>query len=422
MHICLFEDIGTEHLRPLTDLRPAYDLRTGIHTNLERAATIFPDAGILVHTRAMLKDVALERYDAPVNHIPGALNVLFLNGRLLLEAGDFLDELRNIIDKREARVLMKGDTVVAAYVPESRIDISSGDYFTEETFAGLPRLDVDNARLLDRLWHLLDHMHDMIKGDYARMVRGYNILERPGAHVHESVILNNPEQIYIAPGARVMAGAVISATEGPVYLDENSIVMENAVLRGPLYLGPYSQAKIHSQVDGGSYGRWVKLGGEVENSLIHSYSNKAHLGFLGDAYLGCWCNMGAGTNNSNLKNDYRLTDLYNVFLEEFEPTGRQFTGLFMGDHAKCGIMTRFNTASVMGTYCNILGEGFQPRFVPAFSWGGATEFQDYRVDKAVKVARAVMKRRSMTLTDAEEDLLRREYDRISSLRTEIIAI
>ena len=141
-----------------------------------------------------------------------------------------------------------------------------------------------------------------------------------------------------------------------------------------------------------------------------------------NVYLGSWCNLGAGTNNSNLRNDYRETDLYNVSTREFERTGRQFTGLFMGDHAKCGIMTRFNTASVVGTYCNILGEGFQPRYIPAFSWGGSTVFQNYRIDKAVDVARAVLKRRNMTLSGAEEELLRLEYDRVTAARTTVIAI
>lgn len=422
MHVCLFEDAHTEHLRPLVDLRPSYDLRTGIHTNMERAVAVFHDAGLIVHMREMLASVARERYNAPVNHIPGALNVLFLNGRVLLEEGDFLTALRQATQKREARVYTQRGAVLAAYVPHSDIDISAGRYLDEDSFSGIPSEEVEGVRIIDRMWHLLDEMHDMIKADYARLTRGYNILERSGAEIHDAVVLENPDQIYVAPGARVLPGAVISALEGPVFIDEHAIVMEGAVLRGPLYLGPYSQAKIHAQVDGGSYGTWVKLGGEVENSLIHSYSNKAHLGFLGDAYLGCWCNMGAGTNNSNLRNDYRETDLYNVSTREFEKTGRQFTGLFMGDHAKCGIMTRFNTASVMGTYCNILGEGFQPRFVPSFSWGGSTIFQDYRVEKAVTVARAVLKRRNMELSSAEEELLRSEYARITSTRSEVIAI
>lgn len=422
MHLCLFEDATTDHLRPLVDLRPSYDLRTGIYTNLERAAAVFPDAGIILHTRRILKRVALERYDAPVNHIPGALNVLFINGRLLLEDGDFLNELRDVASGREARVFTSGGAVVAAFVPETSIDISEGGYLGEGAFAGLPHEEVGDVRLIDRCWHLLDYLHDMLEADYRRVARGYNVLERPGAEVHQSVVMIEPDRIHIAPGARVMAGAVISAENGPVFIDRDAIVMENAVLRGPLYLGRNSQAKIHAQIDGGSFGTCVKLGGEVHDAIVHSYSNKAHLGFLGDAYLGCWCNMGAGTNNSNLKNDYSETDLYNVATGDFEPTGRQFTGLFMGDHAKCGIMTRFNTASVIGTYCNILGDGFQPRFVPAFVWGGANEFHDYRIDKAIGVARAVMKRRNITLSEAEEELLRMEYERIASLRSEVTVI
>lgn len=414
MHICLFEDATSEDLRPLTDLRPSYDLRTGINTNLERARALFPDAGVILHTRDLLKEVSLERYDAVVNRIPGELNVLFLNGRLLLKEDDFLQRLRRHLGGRDARLWMKDGAAAAAYVPETHVDIAHGRYLSAETFADIPEEEAEDATLVDRTWHLLDRMHEMIEADYYRLSRGYNVLERPGAEVHESVTLIEPERIRIEPGARIMPGCVISAADGPVFIDRDAVVMEQAVLRGPLYLGPMSQAKIHAEVTGGSFGTCVKLGGEVENSIVHSYSNKAHLGFLGDAYLGCWCNIGAGTNNSNLKNDYSETDLYNVASGHFEDTGRQFTGLIMGDHAKCGIMTRFNTASVMGTNCNILGEGFQPRFVPAFAWGGHTQFVDFRIDKAVSVARAMMKRRNVELSEAEEQLMRREYDRVTA--------
>lgn len=422
MHICLFEDAVTENFRPLVDLRPVYDLRTGMRTNLERTRELFPDAGILLHTRSALKGAAIDRYDAPVNRIPGELNVLFLNGRLLLEKGAFIEELQRIVRGKDARVMMSGGEVAAAWVPEARIDLSEGRYLTADTFDGLASEDVGEVSMISRTWHLLDHLHDMLEADYARQARGYNVLERPGASIHESVVMIEPERIHVAPGARIMPGAVISAADGPVFIDRSAVVMEHAVLRGPLYLGPHSQAKIHSQIDGGSFGTCVKLGGEVHDAIIHSYSNKAHLGFLGDAYLGCWCNMGAGTNNSNLKNDYSETDLYNIATGEFENTGRQFTGLVMGDHSKCGIATRFNTASVIGTYCNILGEGFQPRVVPSFAWGGPGGFVDYRIDKAIEVARAMMKRRDIELSEAEEELLRAEYERVTAGRTEVTAL
>lgn len=422
MHVCLFEDAVAEHFRPLVDLRPVYDLRSGMRTNLERARELFPDAGIILHTRPVLKEVSLERYDAPVNRIPGELDVLFLNGRLLLEEGAILDQLKQLVRRKDPRVMMSGDAVVAAWVPESRVDVSAGTYVDAGSFEGLPTEDVGEVRMIARTWHLLDHLHDMIHADYARQAKGYKVLERPGAQIHESVVMIEPERIHIAPGARVMPGAVISATDGPVFISRDALVMEHAVLRGPLYFGPQSQAKIHTQIDGGSFGTYVKVGGEVHDAIIHSYSNKAHLGFLGDAYLGCWCNMGAGTNNSNLKNDYSETDLYNVATGDFEITGRQFTGLIMGDHSKCGIATRFNTASVIGTNCNILGEGFQPRVVPSFAWGGPGGFVDYRIDKAIDVARAMMKRRDIELSEAEETLLRFEYERVTADRTEVTAL
>jgi UDP-N-acetylglucosamine diphosphorylase / glucose-1-phosphate thymidylyltransferase / UDP-N-acetylgalactosamine diphosphorylase / glucosamine-1-phosphate N-acetyltransferase / galactosamine-1-phosphate N-acetyltransferase len=411
MILCLFEDASTEHLRPLVDLRPAYDVRTGIRTNLERAVELFPDDGLVLHMREMLEGAALDRYDRPVNRIAQGVDVLFVNGRLLLKPSDLLEAIQDLRHARQAGSLVAEDTVLAAYWPSFDGELH-GDYLSADFFSGLPSTAIEDAVLIDRVWNVLDYLHEMIEIDFTRITRGYNILERPDADMHRTAILANEARIFVGRRARILPGAVLHAETGPIYIDDDAIVMEHSVLRGPLYLGPHSQAKVNAQIDGSSFGPWVKIGGEVHDVVVHSYSNKAHTGFLGDAYIGQWCNFGAGSNNSNLKNDYGETSLLNLATQEYEKTGRQFLGLFMGDHSKCAIGTHFNTASVIGTYSNLFGEGFQPRCVGSFEWGGqASGFERYRIDKALEVARAVMKRRDITLTEAEEALLRTEYRR-----------
>ena len=407
-HICLFEDETVEHLRPLVDIRPAYDLRTGMWTNLERLRHAMPDASVFLHCRAALANVARERYDAPVNRIPSGLGVLFVNGRLLLddEAIDRLNELRQASG---ARILRAGESIVAAWLPESNLDITDGRYLSAADFKGAAEDESADGSLtlIDRIWNVLDHLPQMIETDYGRAVGHYNILERPGADIRESAVLINPERIYTGKGVRIAAGAVLDATNGPIYIDNDASVMENAVLKGPLFLGRKSQAKVGAHLEGCAFGPRVNVNGEVQGSVIHSYSNKGHAGYLGNSYLGVWCNIGAATNSSNLKNDYGDVTLYDAVEADFVKTGRQFLGLLMGDHSKCGIATMFNTGTVVGTFCNLYGDGFQPRHIRSFSWGSPADgFQDYRVDKALRVAHAVAARRDIAMSEAEDELLR----------------
>jgi UDP-N-acetylglucosamine diphosphorylase / glucose-1-phosphate thymidylyltransferase / UDP-N-acetylgalactosamine diphosphorylase / glucosamine-1-phosphate N-acetyltransferase / galactosamine-1-phosphate N-acetyltransferase len=413
MILCLFEDPDTEHLRPLVDLRPSYDIRTGIRTNLGRASEVFPNARIVLHMRSILVEAGLERYGRPVNRIAEGVDVLFVNGRALLTPGPGLEAIEALAASGERRMIVRDGAVVAAFWP-SFDGLLHGEYLESDFFSEFEEVESPEVAMVSRVWHVLNHLHEMIESDFARITKGYNILDKPDANIHTTAILANDENIFVGRGARILPGAILHAETGPIYIDDNALVMEHAVLRGPLYLGPYSQAKVNAQIDGSSLGPWVKMGGEVHDVIVHSYSNKAHLGFLGDAYIGQWCNFGAASNNSNLRNDYGETSLMNLATGTFEPTGRQFLGLFMGDHSKCAIGTHFNTASVIGTYVNLFGEGFQPRCVSSFEWGGqASGFERYRIDKALHVARAVMRRRDVVLSEAEEALLRAEYLRVT---------
>jgi UDP-N-acetylglucosamine diphosphorylase/glucosamine-1-phosphate N-acetyltransferase len=296
---------------------------------------------------------------------------------------------------------------------------------TLSDFEALPEESVQGATLVHRLWHLLDALRPALERDFAACTGPYQILEaihdRPQTVVHPSAIGIQPEQIYIAPHAAVHAGAVLNAEDGPIYIDRNAKVLEQAVLRGPLYVGPKTQVKVGANIGTCAIGPWCKVGGEVHDTVMHSLSNKSHAGFLGHSYLGRWCNLGAHTNVSNLKNDYGEIALYNPVLEKNEPTGRQFVGCFMGDHSKTAINTMLNTGTLIGTSCNLFGADFPPRGLPSFTWGSPGDYTGYRLEKALRVAETVMARRDTPLTEADRALLTHVFEMTRDVRATVHA-
>ncbi|GIV60975.1 MAG: hypothetical protein KatS3mg043_2064 [Rhodothermaceae bacterium] len=426
MYLCLFEDETVEHLNPLVRTRAVYDLRLGIRTVLENTRAAFGDPPLLLHTRRHVAAVTARMHpgaDALVGHIPEGLGVLFVNGRYVAEAGPLLERLQGAARAAEpARVFVQGSDVVAAWVPEAGKARLTGEVVTRETFADLPEEPVEGAVLLARLWHLLDARDAALRRDFAALTKGYRIYERPGADIREGARLVHGEQVYVAPGAVVHPGAILNAEDGPVYVDAQAVVMEQAVVRGPAYIGPHSQVRVGALLDGCVLGPWSKVGGEVYHSIIDGYSNKAHSGFLGDAYLGRWCNIGAGTNNSNLRNDYGPVRLYNERLGTYETTERQFLGLFLADHAKCGIDTMFNTGTVVGVACNLYGAGYHPTYLPSFIWGSPQDrYTTYRLPKALRVAETVMARRQVPFTDIDRELLTTVFDQTEAARAAFLA-
>lgn len=211
-----------------------------------------------------------------------------------------------------------------------------------------------------------------------------------------------PENIFLEEGVKVEC-AILNASTGPIYLAKDSEVMEGAMIRGPFSLGEHAQVKMGAKIYGATtIGPECRVGGEISNSVILGYSNKGHDGFLGNSVLGEWCNLGADSNNSNLKNNYSKVKVWSYKEEQFINTGLQFCGLIMGDHSKCSINTMFNTGTVVGVSANIYGNGFPPKFVPSFSWGGSEGFKTYRIEEAVEVAQRVYERRKMEFNAAEQ--------------------
>jgi UDP-N-acetylglucosamine diphosphorylase/glucosamine-1-phosphate N-acetyltransferase len=251
-----------------------------------------------------------------------------------------------------------------------------------------------------------------IKADFEVITRG-----RISAGCDDTNRLIAPDQIFIEAGAKLCC-ATINASAGPVYIAADAEIMEGATIKGPFFLGEHSTIKMGAKIYGDtSVGPHCKVGGEVSNSVILGYSNKGHDGFMGNSVIGEWCNWGADTNNSNLKNNYEIVKLWDHVTGRFRSTGLQFAGLMMADHAKTGINTMFNTGTVVGVGANIFGAGFPRNFLPSFAWGGAQGIETFRFNKFVQTAEKVMERRGIALDEVEMAILQAVYEETAVQRT-----
>ena len=398
MTLCVFEDDGVHHLAPLALTRHVGDLRVGARTLLESARAAFPADRLALHSRAALADVAaLEHPEAG----PVGGGTLFVNGRWLVRPDDATRAVDDARQHGEARAFVQGERLLALWHPDASPDLASGDAFGLEQVENVPTERVEGQTLVTHLWDLIADLGPRITADLEAMGR----LGEHAGTVEDGAVVVEPGRVYVGAGATVRAGAVVSAAGGPVWIADGAEVGENAVVKGPVWLGPGAIVKAAGRVDESVVGERSKVGGEVHGSVVHAFSSKGHDGYLGNSVLGRWCNLGADTNTSNLKNDYGEVTVWDAVAGDFVPSGRQFAGLFMGDHSKCSINTMFNTGTVVGVFCNLFGSGFPPRHVPSFAWGGAEGLAQYRTDKAFRVAEAVMARRDRQLSDAERALL-----------------
>ena len=401
MTLCPFEDARVGHLAPLALTRAAYDLRVGARTLLETLADVFAHDRLALHARRSVAGVTAEEHPGvPVREAPSG-PTLFVNGRWLAREGGVAAAVRRAAEHGEARAFVQGDTVLALFHPAPPADLVATDALGLFQVEGLPQERVEGETLVTHLWDLIADLGARIAHD----LEATGGLGEHAGDVQDGALVVEGGAVHVGVGATVRAGAVVSASEGPVWIGAGATVEENAVVRGPVYLGPKAVVKAAARVDESAVGYWSKVGGEVHGSTLHSLSSKGHDGYLGNSALGRWCNLGADTNTSNLKNDYGEVTVWDAVAGDFLPSGRQFAGLFMGDHSKCSINTMFNTGTVVGVFCNLFGSGFPPRHVPSFAWGGPDGLTPYRTEKAFRVAEAVMARRDRRLSRAERALL-----------------
>lgn len=403
MQILVFEDTKVPGLKPLVNLKPVYGLYSGFRSLQEKLEGAMKGrVRLSYHLRRYLASFYLEQYpEHSVNRVEED-ELLLVNGRIVCDEA----VARVITDGavERGRAYMQGDNMLFARVERSLLVADGGlmpDLVDTSVLAAqLATETVTGFRVIDNLWDVTVFHADELLRDAETLELG-----RIEGDVHPSVAIVNRSNIYVAPGAVVRAGAVLDADEGFVGVGAGAIVDPQAVLMQNVYLAPLSRAKtgakLYSNV---TIGKASKVGGEVEDSLLEPFANKQHDGFLGHSYISSWCNLGAATNTSDLKNNYSQVQV--VVNGRLQMTGLQFLGLLMGDHSKSSIGSMFNTGTVAGTGANIFGAGFCPKEVPSFSWGGSGGFEKYDVDKAVETAKKVMARRKITMSSAYESMFR----------------
>lgn len=387
----LFDDDCRDHLLPFTLTRPVSEIRIGILTIREKWQRSL-NAKPLYFTQSYLR----EKFPLEIKETNWLIN------------GSVLPDPRLVA---QVKALLTGEAIV-----ENDLLIAC---CAEEKFLKAERLDTQSLirsskiiapasspRTVRKLTDIFSKNSEALRDDYKLIT-----YKRRSATIYESNKVLNRNDVFIEEGAKVEF-AYLNASKGPIYIGRNAEVMEGAMIRGPFSLGDHSEVKMGAKIYFPStVGPHCKVGGEINASVIFGYSNKVHDGYLGHSIIGEWCNLGAGTNNSNLKNNYGEVDLWNYATERFEPTGLQFCGLMMGDHAKCGINTMFNTGTVVGVFANIFGGEFPGKLIPSFSWGSPSKgFDEYKIDKALEVARRAMERKGIELTNVDEKLLKHIHD------------
>ncbi|MFV0531312.1 MAG: GlmU family protein [Flavobacteriales bacterium] len=389
MNYILFDGPERDHLLPLTFTRPVGELRIGILTLKEKWEKYLGLTCSYLTQDYLSKKYPLVDLDDNI-----LINASFLPTQHLV------DTIKNL-KKQEALITDKN--IIALYTdPEKEIALK--DFKT---------LEYDKKIIhIERPYHLFTHNQHVLQDDFNLLTQGRN--SQPLSKTNQAL---NPENIFIEEGAEVEF-SILNASTGPIYIGKNAKILEGCLIRGGLALCENSQLSMGTKIYGAvTVGPFSKIGGEVNNSVLIGYSNKGHEGFLGNAVLGEWCNLGADTNNSNLKNDYSEVKLWNYATHKFEKTGLQFCGLIMGDHSKCAINTQFNTGTVVGVCANIFESGFPKDLVPSFSWGSSDEFQ---IKKAFEVMKKVMIRRNIEFTPTDAQILEHIFEQTTQYRKQFI--
>lgn len=386
MNIILFDDQNRDNLLPLAFTRPVADFRVGILTIREKWAKFF---------QADISDATVNYLQAKFPQKTAAQN-LFINGAVLPNQA-----LKNAIEKLQVgEALVNGDLLIALNTVSANWQNQNEKSieFTE------PYLHIKN---LADIFSLNDQA---LRADFELVTHGR---KSQLVDEHSKVI---GSQLFIEDGAKVSC-AIFNTETGPIYIAKDAEVLEGAIIRGPFALGEHAVVKMAAKIYGATtIGPHSKVGGEIQNAVIFGFSNKGHDGYLGNSVIGEWCNIGADSNNSNLKNNYAEVKLWNYRSQNFKKTGLQFCGLIMADHAKCGINTMFNTGTVVGVSCNVFGAGFPRNFVADFSWGGAHGFETYTLNKVFEVAEKVFERRGMEFNQIEKDILTAVFEQTETFR------
>ncbi|MEO2064112.1 MAG: GlmU family protein [Christiangramia sp.] len=382
MNYILFDGPSRNNLLPLTFTRPVAEIRVGILTIREKWQHVL-GTKIAIQTQDYLRGKWPAQKES---------SNIFIDASLCPD-----EDLIQAIQELKPGERLVQDAQILAYFEE--IDSYKDVPYTREILQ------------IQHTWDIFSKNAAAIEADFKLLTTG-----RTSQPISQHVHVKNPESIFIEEGAEVEFCS-LNASSGPIYIGKNAMVMEGTHIRGPFALGDHAIIKMGAKIYGPTtIGPNCKAGGEINNSVMFQNSNKGHDGFLGNSVLGEWCNLGADTNNSNLKNNYAEVRLWDYDKEGFSKTGLQFCGLIMGDHSKCAINTMFNTGTVIGVSANIFGSGFPRNFVPSFSWGGSAGMSVYKLDKVFETAELVLKRRNLELTDADKNILEHVFEETAKWR------
>ena len=389
MNYILFDGPARNQLLPFTYTRPVADIRVGILTIREKW-----EKHLQTTTTTVTEDYLSEKWPMVELETNVMINSSFCPTEALVE---------KIKDLKENQAIFKDEEVIAFFTKEGQEDIDLSTFeaieFEDETIT------------IEHTWDIFSKNAEAITQDFKLITQ-----DRTSQPIPKSNNIIGAEHIFIEEGAK-LEFTTLNANTGPIYIGKNAEIMEGSVVRGPLALCDNATLKLATKIYGATtVGPHSKVGGEVNNSVLFGYSNKGHDGFLGNSVLGEWCNLGADTNNSNLKNNYAEVRLWDYETEGFAKTGLQFCGLMMGDHSKCGINTMFNTGTVVGVNANIFGSGFPRNFVPSYSWGGSGGFTTYLTKKAFEVCKVVMSRRALEFTDMDQSILEHVFEETKKFR------
>ena len=383
MNLILFDDSKRDQLLPFTFMRPCCDIRIGTLTIREKW-----EKRLKKKSSTYTQDYLSAKFPLETRE-----ENLFVNGRVCPNE-KLIIEIELL--KQGQKLTLDGTVIAAKGNPEQLEQLIKN----EDVFLDIPS-SVKDFSLINNVWHIFQKNGIEIQNDFSLLTENKTSVKLSATNR----VIGNPDLIFLEEGTKAEC-AIFNTSDGPIYLDKHSEVMEGSVIRGPFSLGEHSQAKMATKIYGPTtFGPHCKVGGEVNNSVLFGYSNKAHDGFLGNSVISEWCNLGADTNNSNLKNNYAPVKLHNFISGLTENTGLQFCGLMMGDHSKAGINTMFNTGTVTGVFANIFGGDFPPTYIPSFSWGGAKGFEKYILDKAVETAQSVMARRGIELSATDKEII-----------------
>lgn len=412
MRITIFEDSFHKQFEPVSILRPVYDIKTGIFSNAERLEHFAEKTReINYFCREGLADLVSEQKKKEINTIKSD-DAFFINGRVIL----FQKSMEKIFGIKNECVLTKQDTLIAAYIKNSKVK-KDNFIIDKETFAETKEIKTESLGLkenkdffiLNYAWDVIRYFEEVLKHD-LELVFKKKLYPLP-----DGDYIRNPKDIYADKKADIYPGVVMDATKGKIYIDEDSIIEPFTFIKGPAYIGKKvivkSGTKIYGPVMAGFNSR---LAGEISGTIFHSFANKQHDGFIGNSYVCEFVNLGADTITSNLKNNYSIIKTkYKTDMPQIN-TGMQFLGSIIGDHVKTGINTMLNTGSIIGIFALIAGGDFPDKFINNFAWyitGAAPKL--YKIDDALATAKMVMSRREVEMTEAYERAVRKQWQMLN---------